>query len=208
MHIAPNGWNSSAFNSNSSLGGGYFVKSSAQWAIGTFDPSRVVVGSSGNLQLQILGVPATSTETNAPGAQVTTSWSDIKYGSVRTMARGDRSPGAVYAAFFYRYDAVNSLKGLVNESDIELRTTYPRRAFFTNDKANGAGLTSNYSLPDFGWISDEFHEYRLDWVPGATHFYIDGVLKLTNTEAVPRMPGAWYWNAWRYVFFLSHAILR
>ncbi|GAB7353456.1 hypothetical protein MBLNU459_g3917t1 [Dothideomycetes sp. NU459] len=196
MHIPASGWNNTAFMSNYSLNGGYFVPSLAEWSTGTFDPSRVVVGSTGTLELQVEGVPAGSLATMAPGAQMTTSWTDIKYGSARTVAKGTRNAGAIFAAFFYRYDAVDSFKGLVNESDIELRTSFPKRAFFTNQKANGVGVTTNSTLPNNGWITDDFHEYRLDWVPGATHFFIDGVLKYSNPEAVPRMPGAWYWNAW------------
>ena len=42
------------------------------------------------------------------------------------------------------------------------------------------------------------HEYRLDWLPGKTVFYLDGVVQQVYTEDVPTVPGEWMWNNWRY----------
>ncbi len=41
-----------------------------------------------------------------------------------------------------------------------------------------------------------FVEYRIDWVPGKTMFYIDGVLQTTLTQYVPQTSGVWIWNNW------------
>lgn len=40
------------------------------------------------------------------------------------------------------------------------------------------------------------HEYRIDWLPTATRFYIDGALQKELSENVPTEPGTWIWNNW------------
>lgn len=42
----------------------------------------------------------------------------------------------------------------------------------------------------------DFHEYRYDWVKGATKFYIDGVLVATFKKNVPTKAGSLVWNNW------------
>jgi beta-glucanase (GH16 family) len=41
-----------------------------------------------------------------------------------------------------------------------------------------------------------FHEYRIDWIPGSTMYYLDGVLQKTMTTNVPTQGGSWIWNNW------------
>lgn len=40
------------------------------------------------------------------------------------------------------------------------------------------------------------HEYRVDWVPSKTMFFLDGVLQQTFTTNVPTKAGPWVWNNW------------
>jgi beta-glucanase (GH16 family) len=42
----------------------------------------------------------------------------------------------------------------------------------------------------------EVHEYRIDWTPTFTAFYVDGVLQKKYTTNVPSAPGPWLWNNW------------
>jgi hypothetical protein len=40
------------------------------------------------------------------------------------------------------------------------------------------------------------HEYRIDWLPSKTLFYLDGVQTSVLTTNVPSTPGLWVWNNW------------
>lgn len=41
-----------------------------------------------------------------------------------------------------------------------------------------------------------FHEYRLDWTPGRTAFYLNGKLQAETRTSIPSKPGPWMWNNW------------
>lgn len=129
----------------------------------------------------------------AQSAQISTSWSDIDYGSVRTLAKGTTSAGAIYCTFFYRYDTVGP--GYYNETDIELRTWNTTMMYGSNQAANGTSYTTNITLD--ASFDGAFHEYRIDWTPGLTQFYVDGQYKFSNKVSVPTREGSWKWNAWR-----------
>lgn len=45
-------------------------------------------------------------------------------------------------------------------------------------------------------MTTDFHEYRYDWVKGATRFYVDGELVAHFRKNVPSKPGALIWNNW------------
>lgn len=45
-------------------------------------------------------------------------------------------------------------------------------------------------------VTSRVHEYRLDWQPGSTSFYIDGVLQRRISKNVPDQPSAWIINNW------------
>ncbi|THX69784.1 hypothetical protein D6D05_08882 [Aureobasidium pullulans] len=133
-------------------------------------------------------VPANSANTDAQSAQIVTAWSDITYGSIRTVAKGTKNLGAVYGMFFYGPDVPHY------ETDIELVTLNPTTVHFTNQNDTMSNSTET-TLYGSSTISS-WHEYRLDWVPGSISFYIDGVLRENKTQGVPKGSGAWYWNAW------------
>jgi beta-glucanase (GH16 family) len=40
------------------------------------------------------------------------------------------------------------------------------------------------------------HEYRLDWTPSATKFYVDGVHQRTQIHNVPNQKSSWIMNNW------------
>lgn len=51
--------------------------------------------------------------------------------------------------------------------------------------------------------STAIHEYRIDWTPQATFFYLDGELRETLSTNVPSKAGRWMWNCWTYANPLS-----
>jgi len=135
-----------------------------------------------------LVVPGRQTASPISSARISTIYEDILYGSVRTVAKVAPTPGSCHGFFFYRDDN--------QESDIEILTSRQGRVYFTNQAVSPSSRnTSTFtSLPANS--TTEFHEYRLDWTPGKTAFYIDGVLAQTFTDNVPSRPGSWRWNNW------------
>lgn len=196
LHVANHSWSSANFSSGNAHSQ-YFLKSTVEHGEGYFNATQVVIGDIGNLRLISNAVPASSSAIESVAAQIQTAWTDIEYGSVRTVAKGDTNAGGVYGFFFY------GPSPHFYESDIELLTTWPHNASFTNqyqvgktDSTEVYSLT-NVTLHNGGSISN-WHQYRTDWTPGNVAFYIDGVLRLNKVAYLPRGPGSWYWNSWRY----------
>ncbi|GAB7357636.1 hypothetical protein MBLNU459_g0134t2 [Dothideomycetes sp. NU459] len=168
----------------------FFNKITQSLSYAEMDESRVVIGSLKNLQLKMLPSPAypqADGYNTYPSAMIATNWSDILYGSVRTVAKGDINSGGVYGFFFFANNAPHG------ETDIEIRTTEPD-AFYINNQQDGSlqsgpdewGIDTTDTGTDF---SDYFHEYRLDWTPSGTTFYIDGIKVQTVTKYIPTGPG-------------------
>lgn len=199
MYVAPAGWTSDNFDSTNAHGR-YFVKNtSTPGAFGDYDPSRVTVNSQGDLQLQVLGTPNTTTRSTwSHGSMIDAAWEDIRYGSVRTVMKGTISPGSVYGTFFIALN--HDYNG---ETDIELRTSYSKQTWDTNQQVYCVGTQEHNpeaqqnSFLSHGTMADAFHEYHIDWLPGKTSFYLDGTHVTDITQYVPASAGIWHWNAWR-----------
>ncbi|KAI5265953.1 concanavalin A-like lectin/glucanase [Aureobasidium subglaciale] len=153
-----------------------------------WDPSLVGVDANdGSLTLTVPGGQGTCTDDKPCGsAQITTAYDDVMYGSMRTVMKTPNVWGTVSAAFFYSDDN--------NEADIEMQTGDVTHAHWTNQDWYGSnGLTNSSVVAN---TSAAYHEYRLDWVPGRTDYYVDGKLLQTYTKFVPRTSGFWMWNSW------------
>lgn len=153
-----------------------------------WNPSMIGVDSSdGSLTLTVPGGQATCTDDSpCNSGQITTAYDDVMYGSMRTVAKTPKVSGTVSAFFFYSDDN--------NESDIEIQTGDTTYALWTNQDWYGSdALTSSSVVQD---TSAAYHEYRIDWVPGRTDYYVDGKLKQSYTKFVPRTAGFWMWNSW------------
>lgn len=99
---------------------------------------------------------------------MSTNWSDVMYGSVRTVAKGDTNPGGIYGFFFY--DNKDTLHG---EADIEVRPSYDKMLYYTAQNSTGqAGLFMSQLNTSF---SDVYHEHRLDWTLTNVDYYLDAV---------------------------------
>ena len=146
-----------------------------------------VVVQDGTLQLK---VPGGQTASPILGAEVYTSIDNILYASVRTTMQVSTVPGTVSSPFFYKSDS--------QEADIEVLTGGNfTGVHYTNQKVNSEAQQTTKSLPLTPELTTGFHEYRLDWLPGRTDFYLDGALQASFTDNVPTEAGKWLWNNWR-----------
>ncbi len=151
-----------------------------------YTTSNVAVADK-SLQLK---VPGGQTASPILGAEISTQHKDILYGSVRTTMKASTVPGTCHGAFFYKDDNA--------EVDVEIITGYKYKGVhYTNQRAsaNAAQSTLQTALPSDA--TTVFQEYRIDWVPGRTDFYLDGKLQKSLTENVPSIAGSWLWNNWR-----------
>jgi hypothetical protein len=87
--------------------------------------------------------------------------------------------------FFYKSDN--------QETDIEIRTSYPDQIFLTNQKSSRTAAASTFDTTSPSGISSGFHEYRFDWLKGVTKFYIDGKYIGAIKKNVPTVPGSMVW---------------
>ncbi|KAE9579932.1 hypothetical protein CGCF415_v003693 [Colletotrichum fructicola] len=161
-----------------------------------FSPANVIVGG-GYLQLWVKNKSFRS-------AEVTTT-SKIKYASVRTVAILSEPAGVCNGMFFYQSDTQETdieflSNGQSNSNTDAARTANSksgtRYLWLSNQAVDGSGLktTNPVALPANPTTTE--HEYRLDWVPGKTMFYIDGKLVWTSTKNVPSVAGTWVFNNW------------
>ena len=151
-----------------------------------YTKSNVAVADE-SLQLK---VPGGQSASPILGAEISTQHKDILYGSVRTTMKASTVAGTCHGAFFYKDDN--------QETDIEIITGHKfQGVHYTNQRAsaNAAPSTLQKALP--ADATSVFQEYRIDWVPGRTDFYLDGQLQKSLTNNVPSTPGSWLWNNWR-----------
>lgn len=120
-------------------------------------------------------------------AQLVTSYSDILFGSVRTVAMISATPGTTHGFTFYSNDT--------QEIDFAFLTSSLTYAHLTNEPTNGGDAsTVQYAAPSDA--TTKFHEYRVDWSATSSSFFIDSVLVATITTNVPSSAGFWVWNNW------------
>ena len=98
--------------------------------------------------------------------------------------------GTVSSPFFYKNDS--------QEADIEVITGGEFKGIhYTNQKATPKSDQTTVASASPADLTSEMHEYRLDWLPDRTDFYLDGVKQASLTGNVPSTEGAWLWNNWR-----------
>lgn len=93
--------------------------------------------------------------------------------------------------FFYASDT--------QETDIEICTDNTHAIHYTNQRTNPqldptpSTINQTYDID----LAADYHEYRIDWLPDVTQFYLDGVLQATLDRNVPSTPSTFIWNNWR-----------
>jgi hypothetical protein len=121
--------------------------------------------------------------------------------SVRMHARTRGDPGAITAMFTYRPPPVPHNTSLVQEADLEIRTRDPPAYVqYTNQPAWNStsdipDATRNVTLPR-GRRWSEWADWRMDWTPGSSTWYVNGELASRITFQAPRDPALVMFNAW------------
>ena len=121
--------------------------------------------------------------------------------SIRMMARTKGPPGAVTAMFTYRPPPTPHNMLLVQEADLEVRTRDPPvYVQYTNQPSWNATSdipesTRNVTLPGGRRWSD-WAQYRMDWTPGSTTWFVNGQLHSTISFQAPRDPAHVMFNSW------------
>ncbi|PNS18942.1 Beta-glucanase [Sphaceloma murrayae] len=121
-------------------------------------------------------------------AELQTRAKDILYGSVRTVAMASTVAGTTHGFSFYSNDT--------QEADIAFLTDDTSVLHLTNEQSGYGQPVTSYSVPAPSDATNAWHEYRMDWVPGKTMFYIDGELVSQINQNVPATPGFFLWNNW------------
>ncbi|KAI7908201.1 concanavalin A-like lectin/glucanase domain-containing protein [Cokeromyces recurvatus] len=127
-------------------------------------------------------------------AAIGTKRNDFLYGTYRARMKMTNVTGTVAAFFFYRNDS--------SEIDIESlsRFTNPYKSYFAVQpqiyvKGIASPLTSEKHDLEFN-PTEDYHEYRFDWLPGSVQFYIDDLLVREMTTHIPNTPGRIILNHW------------
>ncbi|CAD0099190.1 unnamed protein product [Aureobasidium mustum] len=150
-----------------------------------FNPSNIVLRSGQPMQMI---VPGGQTADPLETCQLVTRYDDVLYASVRTVAQASPVNGTVHGFFMYMNDT--------QETDIEIRTGDPNHVHFTNQQTHPGSGETTYAVAAPSTMASAFHEYRYDWLPTGTNFYIDGVLVMSINRNVPSEAGWLMWNSW------------
>ncbi|KAG7446743.1 concanavalin A-like lectin/glucanase [Guyanagaster necrorhizus] len=156
-----------------------------------FVPANVLLGN-GVLQLKVTSYSGSG---SVESAEVVTD-DTFAYASVRTVLKSSATFGVCEGNFFYLSDT--------QETDIEILTSttltgndYVSAGVWMTNQATVEGGTKTTDNVEFTFDpSQDFHEYRIDWSPLATTFYIDGIQINNFSDNVPWDSGYWIWNAW------------
>jgi Glycosyl hydrolases family 16 len=171
-----------------------------------FEPGNVQIAN-GVLSLTVPGgqTPMSPTKNKPMGTpircgEIVTTECNIQYATVRTRAIFSKEPGTCHGLFLYKSET--------QETDIEYLTD-PASAANNGDSApipiwysNQATVAGNdpthesLNAPPGKNPTESVHEYRIDWLPSYTAFFIDGVEQTRLTENVPTEPGSWVFNNW------------
>ncbi|KAF2455699.1 concanavalin A-like lectin/glucanase domain-containing protein, partial [Lineolata rhizophorae] len=119
---------------------------------------------------------------------------NVTYLSLRLLARVSGSSGAVAGFFTYHNDT--------SETDIEVLTRDPTSAVHYSNQPTAddedniiAGATFNNSMPP-GQPWDDWQVHRLDWLPGQSVWYVNGVQTGATRINVPDVAQMVILNMW------------
>ncbi len=155
--------------------------------LGWFQPKNVAIDQ-GKLMLKH---PA-----NTKNGGEIASKNTYTYGTFRTSMKCPALPGTISTLFTYQGVDYG------DEIDMEIWNDGSRKVIFTlwkfeTSSVTGRAVYSNTIVMDFD-PSQDFHEYRIDYYPGAISWYIDGILKDKTTVHAyfPNHPMYLYINTW------------
>lgn len=155
----------------------------------TFSVDNVVLNSGDSLSLLLPGSPDNfTTQKYISVSGLYTKYNDVLYGTFRTVAKLSKGSGAINMFQMYSDDP--------EELNFSFLTNKPSQiqqlASAVNSSVKSATVTN--SIPSDA--TDVYHEYRVDWSPKGTDFFIDGVKISTITSTNPSSPGSLVWSNW------------
>ena len=123
---------------------------------------------------------------------VGTNRQDFLYGSFKSYMRATKVNGTVAGMFLYNTQG---------EIDIELLSSVsPSQAYFAMHPGlleNGRASSLTHGNVELNFDpSKDYHEYRFDWFPNLTVFYVDGVESYRMTTNVLNLPSRVMFNHW------------
>lgn len=132
-------------------------------------------------------------------AEIESASAAFQYLSIRMRARTLGSAGAITAMFTYRH---SDTLALVQESDLEIRTSDPRglvhytnQPAYTDDGEVVPEATQNVTMPN-GLEWSDWAVHRMDWTPGKTTWFVDGEVVAALEFQAPRDESNVILNAW------------
>jgi beta-glucanase (GH16 family) len=136
----------------------------------------------------------TSYNDNQTGAEIDFASTDVLYASIRAQVRVMGDAGAVAGIFTYHNDT--------SESDIEIITRdeqsnihYSNQPTTDDESHVIPGSTFNVTITgNKNWT--DWQTYRLDWLPGHTVWYVNGIQTASTTVNVPQEPSSIILNMW------------
>ncbi|TID02744.1 Beta-glucanase [Colletotrichum higginsianum] len=144
--------------------------------------------------LQLL-VESSTVDGLVPTAEIDSARHDVHHGSFRAMMKVPDVAGTCAAFFWYHNDTQEiDIEFLTKEfsssnSSFPINLVLHSRASL--EKGYDASGTGNFLKVNLGFNpTTDFHEYRIDYLPGKVTFYADGkVLGTMNGSAVPTEGG-------------------
>ncbi|OAD70458.1 glycoside hydrolase family 16 protein [Phycomyces blakesleeanus NRRL 1555(-)] len=154
-----------------------------------FDPNNVQL-TDGGIDMTVKSDDSGTFTSASFGSRRT----DILYGTYRINVKTSDVPGTI-AAMFIRNDNT--------EIDIELLSQYkdPAKVHYAVHpqiyESNGSPSPLTFGLKDLSFDpTEEFHEYRLDWLPEIVEYFTDGVPTHQLSKNIPEKPGRVVINHW------------
>lgn len=142
------------------------------------DPKNVFTDKEGNLNLQV-HPPVNNIISSS---EVATRRKDFLYGTFRSVIAFPPELGSCVGFFHYHNDT--------EEIDIEYIGQNPNILYVSSKQTNPIDFSpdigsTNVLIPN---LPNVFREYRFDWVPGQTEFFVDGK-KVSTLKESPSLPG-------------------
>jgi hypothetical protein len=128
---------------------------------------------------------------------ITTQAWDVSTGGIAFEGsfRYEGTQGGMIAGFFsYQQFPPGANRSIHDEIDYEILTTNLAK-ISTNVFAQSDANVNPLSIPISGSFAD-FHTYRIEWLPSAVRWFVDGTLIREEHDVVPTQPQQLHMNLW------------
>lgn len=155
----------------------------------------------------------------ATAAELDSTSSDYYYASVRMGVRVTGAPGACAGLFFYHSDTQETdIEILTREQQVHLDAETMQSSpattsqlHFTNQprltktvditpntlfSATGNSKLGNQPTTSGSGSWEDFNTYRIDWIPGVTEWWQNGIMSHTANKNLITTPSSWILNIW------------